>query len=306
MTDDTPSDEPRKVALNGVDALNIFGQRDHHLRAIERHFGVSLVLRNGEVIVFGSPPARDQAHQLVAHLVDRVRNGGTLTDSDLADYLAGRRGTDEEVDTEELVLHFERKSVQPRSPMQATYLRAIAENDIVFGIGPAGTGKTYLAVAMAVNALKERTVDRVILVRPAVEAGEKLGYLPGDLQDKVDPFLRPLYDALSEMISYDRLQKYLQTGVIEIVPLAFMRGRTLGRAFVIMDEAQNSTLPQMKMFLTRLGLGSQAVVTGDVTQIDLGSREDSGLVAIQPHPARHRRASVRVLLGDRRGSSSPS
>jgi len=171
--------------------------------------------------------------------------------------------------------------VRPRTPTQALYLKALEQSDVGFGIGPAGTGKTYLAVAAAVAALRAQRVDRIVLVRPAVEAGESLGFLPGDMQEKVDPYLRPMYDALADLMSYDKMRRYLEMGVIEIAPLAFMRGRTLSNAFVILDEAQNTTVRQMKMFLTRLGLNSRAVITGDLTQIDLRTPEQSGLVRIQ-------------------------
>jgi phosphate starvation-inducible PhoH-like protein len=176
---------------------------------------------------------------------------------------------------------FDRKAVHPRTPTQAEYLKALEQYDVVFGVGPAGTGKTYLAVAAAVAALRAKRVDRIILVRPAVEAGESLGFLPGDMQEKVDPYLRPMYDALADLMSYDKMRRFLEMGVIEIAPLAFMRGRTLHNAFVILDEAQNTTVRQMKMFLTRMGPGSRAVITGDLTQIDLKDPRNSGLVKIQ-------------------------
>ncbi|MGQ9854497.1 MAG: PhoH family protein, partial [Candidatus Oleimicrobiaceae bacterium] len=180
-----------------------------------------------------------------------------------------------------VVLMAHRGPIRPRSEGQARYVRLVADSDIVFAIGPAGTGKTYLAVAMAVAHLQAREVERIILARPAVEAGESLGFLPGDLKEKVDPYLRPLYDALYDMLPAEKLRRYLEVGVIEIVPLAYMRGRTLNHAFVILDEAQNSTALQMKMFLTRLGVGSKAIVTGDITQIDLPASSESGLVQIQ-------------------------
>ena len=176
---------------------------------------------------------------------------------------------------------FDRKAVRARTPTQAEYLKALEEHDVVFAIGPAGTGKTYLAVASAVHALRQKKVDRIILVRPAVEAGESLGFLPGDMQEKVDPYLRPIYDALGDLMSYDKMRRYIELGVIEIAPLAFMRGRTLHNSCVILDEAQNTTIRQMKMFLTRMGMNSRAVITGDVTQIDLRDPDSSGLVRIQ-------------------------
>ena len=197
-----------------------------------------------------------------------------------------------------------RRVIQPKTPGQAEYLRLIAENDIVVGIGPAGTGKTYLAVAAAVDALMRKRVRRIVLARPAVEAGESLGFLPGDMQAKVDPYLRPLYDALEDMMPAERMQRALEMRVIEIAPLAYMRGRTLSDAFVILDEAQNATSAQMKMFLTRLGVNSRTVITGDKTQIDLPSREDSGLHTDRADPHRDRRH--RVPLSHRRGRGSPS
>ena len=283
MHEDRSEPASRTIALDGADSLTLLGQRDQNLRAIEKTFDVSIVVRNGTLRIFGHGEGLDGAEQFLVGLLQRIRSGRPLTETDIQDFLAGRRdvGRDPAAD-DDLVLHFDRKVVKPRTSAQSTYLREIAANDIVFGIGPAGTGKTYLAVAMAVAALKARQVDRLVLARPAVEAGEKLGYLPGDLQEKIDPYLRPLYDALEDMITYERLQKLLATNVIEIVPLAFMRGRTLSRSFVILDEAQNSTLRQMKMFLTRLGLGSKAVITGDVTQVDLPTRSDSGLIQIEP------------------------
>jgi phosphate starvation-inducible PhoH-like protein len=272
-----------KVSIDGVDPLALLGQRDQNLRAIEDHYSVSMVIRNGEARLFGAPESVTEAASFLQRIVAHARSGQPLSETDVQDFLAGRRNaTPSAAGAAELTLEFDRKTIRSRSDNQSTYLRAIVENDIVFGIGPAGTGKTYLAVAMAVHFLRKREIDRVVLARPAVEAGEKLGYLPGDLQEKIDPYLRPLYDALEDMITHDRLQKFLQTNVIEIVPLAFMRGRTLSRSFIILDEAQNTTLRQMKMFLTRLGLGSHAVVTGDVTQIDLVDPADSGLVRIQP------------------------
>jgi len=283
MGEDEPLTNGVRVSIDGVDPLALLGQRDQNLRAIESHYNVSMVVRNGEVRLFGAGDAVQDAAGFLSAIVAHARAGHPLTETDVQDFLAGRRSAGPTPATEpDPVLEFDRKTIRPRSVTQAAYIKSIVENDIVFGIGPAGTGKTYLAVAMAVSFLRRREIDRVVLARPAVEAGEKLGYLPGDLQEKIDPYLRPLYDALEDMITHDRLQKFLQTNVIEIVPLAFMRGRTLSRAFIILDEAQNTTLRQMKMFLTRLGLGSRAVVTGDVTQIDLVDPADSGLVRIQP------------------------
>jgi len=212
-----------------------------------------------------------------------VKEGRVLEENDVIyaiDSLEER--TAKNLETQQrVVYHLERLSVSPKTLGQAKYLRAIEEFDVVFSIGPAGTGKTYLAVAAAVNALKAKRVDRILLVRPAVEAGESLGFLPGGFQDKVNPYMRPIYDALHEMLSFDRMRRLLDMGVIEIVPLAYMRGRTLSNSFVILDEGQNTTLGQMKMFLTRLGANSRAVVTGDITQIDLADSSQSGLIQVQ-------------------------
>ncbi|MBM3317525.1 MAG: PhoH family protein [Candidatus Eisenbacteria bacterium] len=279
----------RTLPLGDLAQVNMFGEQDRHLRAIERRFGVRLVARNGQLTVRGPQAAVNAVVPLVEHLARRARNGETITDEDLG-YAAGQaeeagaagRPGEAEIDTAEVVLRADRRVVRVRSSGQAAYVRAMRAHEIVFAIGPAGTGKTYLAVAAAVHALKEKQIDRLVLVRPAVEAGERLGFLPGDLQDKVDPYLRPLYDALRELMSFEKLQRLLQLGVIEVAPLAYMRGRTLASAWVILDEAQNTTLPQMKMFLTRLGPGARAVITGDITQIDLEEPEASGLVCVRP------------------------
>ncbi len=284
------SEETQRIlALEDLPLVNLFGEQDCHLRAIEGRFGIRLVARNGQLSVRGAPAEVDGAVRLLEHLLERVRRGETIDEEDLAYAMSqvegaapGGPGGSEPLAEREIVLHGDKRVVKVRSPGQKRYVAALRANEIVFSIGPAGTGKTYLAVAMAVQFLKEKRVERVVLARPAVEAGESLGFLPGDLLEKVDPYLRPLYDALRDMISFEKLQRFLQLGVIEVAPLAYMRGRTLHHAFVILDEAQNSTLPQMKMFLTRLGPESRAVITGDVTQIDLADPADSGLVRIRP------------------------
>lgn len=272
------------VPIDGIDPLPLFGQADGNLRAVEDQFGVRISSRNGEIQVQGEDEAAvgSAAHVLTV-LVDRARRGTPISKEDL-EYLfsaAEHGATPSPPKSDGVVVLGDKKVVKVRTLNQAGYVDAILTRDVVFGIGPAGTGKTYLAVACAVRLLKEKRVDRIVLARPAVEAGERLGYLPGDLQEKVDPYLRPLYDALNDMISLEKLQRFLQLGVIEVVPLAYMRGRTLSNAFVILDEAQNATLTQMKMFLTRLGPNSKAAVTGDVTQIDLDDPSESGLVRIQ-------------------------
>jgi phosphate starvation-inducible PhoH-like protein len=278
----------QSVSVHDIELVNLLGEKDRHLRTIEEHFGVRIVVRDGVLTLYGGADRVGSAAHLLEHLVARARGGEILAEEDIRYALTlveeqVRNGAAGEPTLEEaeVVLYGDRRVVKVRSPGQAQYVRALRAHDIVFSIGPAGTGKTYLAVATAVRHLKEKRVDRIVLVRPAVEAGESLGFLPGDLQEKVDPYLRPLYDALRDMISYEKLQRFLQLGVIEVAPLAYMRGRTLGRAFVILDEAQNTTLPQMKMFLTRLGPDSRAVITGDITQIDLGEPADSGLVRIR-------------------------
>jgi len=270
-----------QVDLSHIQPLSLLGERDANLRSLERQFHVSAVLRNGTLTLTGAARATHRAADVLRELVRRVERGQTVDPGDV-EYLAqlrdeeGPDAIDPTRPMEDLV--FDRGVVQLKSKGQEAYIEAIRAHDVVFGIGPAGTGKTYLAVAMAVLALKNREVERIILTRPAVEAGEKLGFLPGTFEEKIDPYLRPLYDALRDFIVYEKLRRYQEMGVLEIAPLAYMRGRTLSRAFVVLDEAQNTTLPQMKMFLTRLGVKSRAVITGDVTQIDLVNPSESGLV----------------------------
>jgi len=283
------SEDPlRTLSIEGLAALDLFGERDCHLRALEERFNVRLVVRDGHLAIYGSQPQADAAAALIAHLIERVRRGEAISPEDLGyafsvleDGAAPDEADDAPLARPEIVLRGDKQLVKVRTHGQSRYVEAMRRHDVVFSIGPAGTGKTFLAVAWAVHCLREKLVDRIVLVRPAVEAGESLGFLPGDLQEKVDPYLRPLYDALRVMISYEKLQRFLQLGVIEVAPLAYMRGRTLSHAFVILDEAQNTTLLQMKMFLTRLGPDSRAVITGDVTQIDLNTPRDSGLIRIQ-------------------------
>jgi phosphate starvation-inducible PhoH-like protein len=250
----------QSIQLDGVEPLHLLGRADQNLRSIEGRFGVSIVLRNGALHIRGPNAAVDQSMHVLRLLMERARGGRVVGEEDLSYvFSAQEEGAGEEanlLDESAVVLFGDKKVVRARTLVQAQYVEAIKATDIVFGIGPAGTGKTYLAVAMAVRFLREKLVDRIVLTRPAVEAGESLGFLPGDMQEKVDPYLRPLYDALHEMVSYEKLQRFMQIGVVEIAPLAFMRGRTLARSFVILDEAQNTTLGQMKMFLTRLGPGS--------------------------------------------------
>jgi phosphate starvation-inducible protein PhoH and related proteins len=269
--------------LSGMGGLALFGQADANLRALERHFGVTMGARGETLSVTGPAEAVAAAAAVVHLLLDRVRAGRVITDEDLGFLFSAGDALKEGAPLPEdsVVFFGDKRVVKARTVGQAAYVEAMRRDDIVFGIGPAGTGKTYLAVAMAMRMLKEKQVERVVLARPAVEAGESLGFLPGDLQEKVDPYLRPLYDAMQEMIHYEKLQRLLQMGVVEVAPLAYMRGRTLSRAFVILDEAQNTKLTQMKMFLTRLGPGSRAAVTGDITQVDLDDPASSGLIRIQ-------------------------
>ena len=259
---------------------NLCGPVDEHLREVELRVGVEIANRGNLFKVSGAPEAVRAATRLLKHLY-KSADGETLTAASV--HLAIKElGADEYAESlaegsQEVVIRTKRGVVKGRGANQVRYLHAVATNDINFGVGPAGTGKTYLAVASAVEALDRNRVQRILLVRPAVEAGEKLGFLPGDLIQKVDPYLRPLYDALYEMMGVEKVTRLLERNVIEIAPLAFMRGRTLNDAFVILDEAQNTTVEQMKMFLTRIGFGSKAVVTGDVTQTDLPSHRQSGL-----------------------------
>ncbi|MCK9525878.1 MAG: PhoH family protein [Limnochordia bacterium] len=263
-------------------AQAVSGKRDENLRLVESAFGVKIVPRGLELLISGS----DEAVTKTIKALTNISSLGTdLTSHDV--YYAIRlsengESTDlNELSTDVVVATHRGKIIRPKTAGQRRYIRAISRNGIVFGIGPAGTGKTYLAMAVAIASLKKKEVERLILTRPAVEAGEHLGFLPGDLQDKVDPYLRPLYDALYDILGQETYLKYREKGIIEIAPLAYMRGRTLDESFIILDEAQNCTPEQMKMFLTRLGFGSKAVVTGDITQVDLPRGKTSGLIQIQ-------------------------
>jgi phosphate starvation-inducible PhoH-like protein len=260
----------------------LYGERDAHLDQIERQLGVALVPRGNRLTISGSPSATEIAHLALASLYDKLKRGHEV---DVAAVDAALRFAQTERDDKNLSLWREdagfrtrKRRIVARSAAQALYIKAMREHELVLGLGPAGTGKTYLAVAAAVDLLMTGQVERIILSRPAVEAGERLGFLPGDLREKVDPYLRPLFDALNDMLPADQIAKRMSSGEIEVAPLAFMRGRTLARAFVILDEAQNTTAMQMKMFLTRLGEGSRMVVTGDPTQVDLPPQTRSGLV----------------------------
>ncbi len=262
---------------------DLFGSGDCNIRAIEERYGVNVVCRDGAVKIIGEKSSTKKAARIITEMDELIASGTHVDEHTLSsalDYLeSGGSGVSVGFDT--IVLNAKGRQIRPRSLGQCFYLAAIKENDVVFSIGPAGTGKTYLAVAFAVSALKAKAFQRIILCRPAVEAGESLGYLPGDLKDKVEPYFRPLYDALFDTLGHEKLAKFQENGVVEVAPLAFMRGRTLANAFIILDEAQNTTSRQMKMILTRLGHGSKMVITGDVTQVDLPKSEQPGLNEIE-------------------------
>ncbi len=262
-------------------AVSLFGSFDENTKLLEKEYGVSVVNRGSAIKVTGEPEQVSKATKALEGLLMLVNKGEALTEQNVRYCIAlVNEGNDDKLpalSTDCICITMSGKPVKPKTLGQKTYVEDISKNTIVFGVGPAGTGKTYLAVAMAVKAFRAKEVSRIILTRPAVEAGEKLGFLPGDLQQKVDPYLRPLYDALFEMLGADNFQKYHEKGSIEVAPLAYMRGRTLDDSFIILDEAQNTTPEQMKMFLTRLGFHSKIVVTGDITQIDLPDGKRSGL-----------------------------
>jgi phosphate starvation-inducible PhoH-like protein len=273
-----------RLALGDIDPLSLLGHGDANLRVIERERPVNIVLRDSHLRIEGDPGAVDAVVLVLEQLILLVRKGKLIEPQDVEHLLdpSSAKAAIDELMSRPITYSFDKRVIKPRSPNQMSYLRSLEEYDIVFSIGPAGTGKTYLAVAAAVQALKARRVERIVLVRPAVEAGESLGFLPGGMQEKVDPYLRPLYDALHDMMTFEKLRRYLELGIVEVAPLAYMRGRTLADAFVILDEAQNTTMAQMKMFLTRLGPNSKAVITGDITQIDLANKASSGLLCIEP------------------------
>ncbi len=257
--------------------LPLFGARDQHLRTIRQSLGVDISADDGLIRVHGDAGSVSVATEVLEQLCDLVRRQGSLAEEEVTRAIDQARGKGGSTNVEAIEVMAPGQAIQPRTAGQVRYVEAIRDHDMAFGIGPAGTGKTYLAVAMAVSALRTQQVRKLVLVRPAVEAGESLGFLPGDLQAKIHPYLRPLLDALHEMIDYDQFKRYTEQDLIEIIPLAYMRGRTLNECFIILDEAQNTTIPQMKMFLTRMGRGSKLVVSGDTTQADLPSRTASGL-----------------------------
>lgn len=283
----------RILSLSGVDPLKLLGAGDRNLELVEEHFEQDITVRGDEVIITGSGRKIEELTDVLQTLISIAAGGRDVTEGDVLTVLRGERGGQEKINSlDGTVVYYStvrRRSIVPRSVRQKEYVEGVASHDIVFAIGPAGTGKTYLAVAMALAALKRGEIEKIFLSRPVVEAGENLGFLPGDLQEKIDPYIRPIFDALHDMIGREKTQRMIDTGVLEIAPLAYMRGRTLNNAFAVLDEAQNSTIMQMKMFLTRLGVNSKAIVTGDITQIDLVEPANSGLVA------------VREILGDVEG-----
>ena len=260
---------------------NIFGQFDQHVKRIEKTLHVTIISREGNIKILGSEYGSRKAAQIIESLTTLAKAGNTITEQNV-DYVLALAMEDQEsaiieIDKDCICHTINGRQIKPKTLGQKAYIDAIRKNMIVFGIGPAGTGKTYLAMAMAIQAFKNEEVARIILTRPAIEAGEKLGFLPGDLQSKVDPYLRPLYDALYQIMGPESFQKNMEKGLIEVAPLAYMRGRTLDNAYIILDEAQNTTPAQMKMFLTRIGFGSKVIVTGDMTQKDLPTGTQSGL-----------------------------
>ena len=265
-------------------AVSLFGSFDENIRNIEKEYSVAVVSRGSDLKITGEAEGVAKAVRAINGLLSLINKGEALNEQNVRYVMTlvgeGNEGQIAAMGNDCVCITSRGKPVKPKTLGQKKYIEAIKDNTIVFGIGPAGTGKTYLAVAMAVNAFRAKEVNRIILTRPAVEAGEKLGFLPGDLQQKVDPYLRPLYDALFDMLGAENFQKYQERGSIEVAPLAYMRGRTLDDSFVILDEAQNTTPEQMKMFLTRLGFNSKMVITGDVTQIDLPDGKRSGLVEV--------------------------
>lgn len=274
------SETKKQIVLDEEVAERLYGPQDGFLRLVEANLLCNISAR-GNVVHLSGSPRTVEAGEVVVHHLERLASARPLTESDVHYVLSsvGQTASAGEIEglNEVLMMTPRGKQIRPKTLGQKEYLEMIRKKTITFGIGPAGTGKTYLAVVMAVQALKRREVERIVLTRPAVEAGEKLGFLPGDLQEKIDPYLRPLYDGLFDTLGMETAQRHLEKGIIEIAPLAYMRGRTLEDAFIILDEAQNTTAEQMKMFLTRIGFGSKAVVTGDITQIDLPRAAQSGL-----------------------------
>ncbi|MFH1314493.1 MAG: PhoH family protein [Candidatus Eisenbacteria bacterium] len=274
-----------RISLTDIDQVELLGGNDANLRLLRREFGAKITARGEEIVIEGNKDEVGAIVRILDNLIVSVRKGVTIGEGDVRyaiSMVSQNQGSElSTFHNDSVAYHDLRKVIRAKTLGQQEYVKAMRIYDIVFSIGPAGTGKTYLAMAHAVSSLQRRDVDRILLVRPAVEAGESLGFLPGDYTEKVGPYLRPLYDALYEMMPAEKIKKRLDMGIIEVAPLAYMRGRTVNNSFVILDEAQNTTLDQMKMFLTRLGFNSKVVITGDITQIDLSDKGDSGLVLIQ-------------------------
>jgi phosphate starvation-inducible PhoH-like protein len=284
-----PKSENREFIISNVDPVVFYGANDRNIKIIEDHFPVTITGRGERLRISGAPVAVRQAEELCSELIFIINRNKNLSRTDLLTAIQIIKGETSDLpyvnkpkaELDEVILFTDSGYVKPKTSGQRTYCQAVEENDLIFSIGPAGTGKTFLAVAMAVSYLKRKQIGKIILARPAVEAGESLGFLPGDYKEKINPYLRPLFDALLDVVSQEYLKKNIEQGIIEVIPLAFMRGRTLNNAFVLLDEAQNCTFLQMKMFLTRLGVNSKAIINGDITQIDLQERENSGLVTIE-------------------------
>jgi phosphate starvation-inducible PhoH-like protein len=276
--------QEKKYKVEAEDLRDLLGSNDQNLQLIENKFQSTLIIRGENIIIRGNPNEVKIIEKVFNELIYILHRSGTLNVNDVSTVLGlvdsnnNTNGNQKSYDTSNIIYSGIKETIKIRSQKQREYFDKVQNNDLVFAIGPAGTGKTFLAVAMALASLKKNEVSNIILSRPAVEAGESLGFLPGDLTEKLDPYLKPLTDALFYMLSSDKLKNYMEKGVIEIIPLAYMRGRTLNNSFIILDEAQNATITQMKMFLTRLGANSKAVITGDITQIDLDRKENSGLI----------------------------
>lgn len=274
----------KKLKLGNVDMMTLLGVNDQNISLIESYFTTAISVRGENILLRGTPEEIEILEKVFNELAFLVNKNRQLTQQDIELVIQLAKNGQEVVsdnDIDAAILFTKNDVIKAKTPGQFEFIKVARKNDIVFAIGPAGTGKTYLSVALAVAAFKNHLVNKIVLCRPAVEAGESLGFLPGDFREKIDPYLRPLYDALEDMMPYEKLKYYLERNQIEIVPLAYMRGRTLNNAFVILDEAQNATALQMKMFLTRLGANSKAIITGDITQIDLPSKKESGLVQAQ-------------------------
>ncbi|MBD3179983.1 MAG: PhoH family protein [Candidatus Latescibacteria bacterium] len=279
------SGNKRALSIKGIDLIDLLGINDANLKILEEYFPGAIVVRGSEVILKGEAEKLERLTDIFKTLIGLVESGHRLTGDDITRVIEGGKKESKKIDDlKKSVVYYStrrRKAIAPKTTRQKKYVDAIREFDVVFAIGPAGTGKTFLAIASALEALKRGEIERIFISRPVVETGEKLGFLPGDLKEKIDPYLRPIFDSFTAMIGLEKLQHMIETGAVEIAPLAYMRGRTLNNSFAILDEAQNSTVMQMKMFLTRLGINSKAIVTGDITQIDLAGPEESGLVAVQ-------------------------